>query len=63
MTSQQILQMEKYLISKSYNYMVIILLSRNSDKEIKYFTVSGENITGRVQDAKKLTPPETMMYD
>ena len=50
MTSQQILQMEKYLISKSYNYMVIILLSRNSDKEIKYFTVSGENIAGRVQD-------------
>ena len=46
MSSQQILQLKKYLISKSYNYMVIILLSRNSDKEIKYFTVSGENRKG-----------------
>ena len=37
--SQQILQMKKNLISKSYNYMVIILLPRNSDEEMKYFTV------------------------
>ena len=57
--SQQILQMKKYLISKSYNYMVIILLLRNSDKEIKYFTVHISHSlerTGRVQGDNKYFP-------